>query len=241
MPNWSYNNLKISGSPEKMKEFYSIAIKPNINNEMSFRFPNIFPMPEKIKNTVSPSSSAKDVKWMNEDKVAAERESKISDVLGTEPSIFLIPCENNTTEKCKYLIKEYGADNWYDWNVSNYGTKWDVESLAHDIDMSDDEFITSFDTAWSPPSTFLGKLQDKFPELDIRCSYTLEGSDDCGLFETNRYEEDGKEIVSLELEEAESRIISDDGRAIYMSEDGDYKYCDDDEICEDWYAENPFD
>ena len=100
---------------------------------------------------------------------------------------------------------------------------------------------TSFDTAWSPPSTFLGKLQDKFPELNIRCSYTLEGSDDCGLFETNRYEEDGKEVVYLELEEAESRIISDDGRSIYMSEDGDYKYCDDDEICEDWYAENPFD
>lgn len=241
MPNWSYNNLKISGSPEKMKEFYSIAIKPNINNEMSFRFSNIFPMPEKIKNTVSPSSSAKDVKWMNEDKVAAERESKISDVLGTEPSIVLIPCENNTPEKCKELIKEYGTDNWYDWNVSNYGTKWDVESLAHDIDMSDDEFITLFDTAWSPPSTFLGKLQDKFPELDIRCSYTLEGSDDCGLFETNRYEEDGKEVVSLELEEAESRIISDDGREVYMNEDGDYKYCDNDEICEDWYTENPFD
>ena len=129
MPNWSYNNLIISGSPEKMKEFYSVAIKPNINNEMSFKFSNIFPIPDKIKNTICPSSSAKGVKWMNDDKVAADRESKISDVLGIEPSITLIPCENNTPEKCKALIKEYGTDNWYDWNISNYGTKWDIESI----------------------------------------------------------------------------------------------------------------
>ena len=224
-----------------MKEFYSVAIKPNINNEMSFKFSNIFPIPDKIKNTICPSSSAKGVKWMNDDKVAADRESKISDVLGIEPSITLIPCENNTPEKCKALIKEYGTDNWYDWNISNYGTKWDIESMTHEFDIMDDNFTTSFDTAWSPPSTFLGKLQDKFPELNIRCSFTLEGSDDCGLFETNRYEEDGKEIVSLELEEAQSIIISDDGRDIYMSEDGDFKYCDNDEVCEDWYTESPFD
>ena len=241
MPNWSYNNLKISGDPDKMKEFYSIGIKLNINNEMSFRFSNIFPMPEKIKNTVSPSSSAKNKKWMNEDEVAAERESKISDVLGTKPSIELIPCENNTPEKCKALIEEYGADNWYDWNISNYGTKWDAESVLGDIEVSDGEFITSFDTAWSPPSTFLEKLQNKFPELDIRCSYTLEGSDDCGLFETNRYNEDGEEVVYLDHETSESRIVSDDGRSVYFDEDGDCRYHDDDEICEDWYTENPFD
>ena len=241
MPNWSYNNLKVSGSPEVMKEFYSRVIKPNVNNEMSFKFSNIFPMPKKIKNTVSPSSSAKNKKWMNEDEVAAERESKISDVLGTKPSIELIPCENNTPEKCKALIEEYGADNWYDWNILNYGTKWSAESLAHDFEMLDDLFTTSFDTAWSPPSTFLEKLQKEFPQLDIRCSYTLEGSDDCGLFETDRYEEDGKEIVDLDHMSAESRIVSDDGRDIYRDEDGDYKYCDGDEICEYWYTENPFD
>lgn len=241
MPNWSYNNLKVSGSPEVMKEFYSRVIKPNVNNEMSFKFSNIFPMPEKIKNTVSPSSSAKNKKWMNEDEVAAERESKISDVLGTEPSIKLIPCENNTPEKCKALIEEYGADSWYDWNILNYGTKWDAESLIHDFEMLDDLFTTSFDTAWSPPSTFLEKLQKEFPQLDIRCSYTLEGSDDCGLFETIRYKEDGKEIVNLEHQSDETTIVSGDGRDVYFDEDGDCRYSDDDEICEDWYTENPFD
>ena len=66
MPNWSYNNLEVSGDPEQMKEFYSVVIKENLNKEMSFRFSNIFPMPEKIKNTISPSSSAKGKKWINE-------------------------------------------------------------------------------------------------------------------------------------------------------------------------------
>ena len=240
MPNWVFNRLLISGSPEKMKEFYSIAIKPNINNEISFMFSNIFPMPDKIRNTICPSSSAKGVKWMNDDKVSAERESKISDVLGIEPSITLIPCENNTSEKCKSLIKEYGVDNWYDWNISNYGTKWDVESMIDEFEVMDDNFTTSFDTAWSPPSTFLGKLQDKFPELNIRCSYTTE-SVECGLFETNRRNENDQDFVYLDYESGESIIISDDGRDLYLGEDGYYRYSDDDEVCESWYSESPFD
>lgn len=240
MANRVYNRLIVSGSPEEMKEFYSIAIKPNINNELSFKFSNIFPIPDKIINTISPSSSAKGVKWMNDDKVSAERESKISDVLGIEPSITLIPCENNTPEKCKALIKEYGSDNWYDWNRLNYGTKWDAESMCYEFEIMDDNFTTSFETAWSPPSTFLYKLQSKFPQLNIRCSYTTE-FDDCGLFQTNRRKENDEEIVYLDHESGESIIISSDGRDVYSDGDGNYRYNDDDEICEDWYSESPFD
>ena len=52
MPNWTYNNLTISGDSDDMKEFYEIAIKSNVNGDLSFRFSNVFQMPEKIKNTI---------------------------------------------------------------------------------------------------------------------------------------------------------------------------------------------
>lgn len=110
MPNWSYNNLQVSGDAKVMKEFYSEAIKNNDKGEPEFRLSNLFPMPEKIKNTISPSSSARGRKWMDEDK-SDIRDISISGILGEESNVVLIPVENNTEEKCRQLVAEFGADN----------------------------------------------------------------------------------------------------------------------------------
>jgi hypothetical protein len=235
MPNWSYNNLTITGNPEKMKEFYDVALKPNINGDITFTFANIFPMPEKVKNTIAPSSSAKGKKWINAD-TAKIRDVNLSEMLGSEIEVNLIACENNTDEKCEALKKEYGADNWYDWNIITYGTKWDID--ASDFVKGDDEFNVYFDTAWSPPANFLNNLQKKFPDLDIRLSYSLEGSDDCGVLYTDRFDKE----VSLVHEEDEIIYRGSDGRDIYFNnDDGEWHYHDDDEICEDYISINPFD
>jgi hypothetical protein len=235
MPNWSYNNLTITGNPEKMKDFYDVALKPNINGDITFNFANIFPMPEKVKNTIAPSGSAKGKKWINAD-TAKIRDVNLSEMLGSEIEVNLIACENNTDEKCEALKKEYGADNWYDWNIITYGTKWDID--ASDFVKGDDEFNVYFDTAWSPPGNFLNNLQKKFPDLDIRLSYSLEGSDDCGVLYTDRFDKE----VSLVHEEDEIIYRGSDGRDIYFNnDDGEWHYHDDDEICEDYISINPFD
>jgi len=41
-------------------------------------------------------------------------------------------------------------DNWYDWNVTNWGTKWDVRPEYYDR-IDDNTIQLGFDTAWSPP------------------------------------------------------------------------------------------
>ena len=40
-------------------------------------------------------------------------------------------------------------ENWYDWNVANWGTKW--EANVHYSNVQDDEITIDFDTAWGPP------------------------------------------------------------------------------------------
>ena len=231
MPNWSYNSLRISGSAESMGEFYSEAIKDG-----KFEMSNIFPMPEKIKNTVSPSSSAKGVKWMNEDRAAAKREGELSALLGEEPE-GLIPCENNTPEKCKALIEEFGADNWYDWNIAAYGTKWDISVDEQEFDKSDTEFQASFDTAWAPPIAFLERLQRRFPGIDISMTFEVEGSDSCGIAYTERDEDD----ICLMVDEADIEYESEDGRPIYFDEDqGFWAYEEDGEECDEVISKNPF-
>jgi hypothetical protein len=45
------------------------------------------------------------------------------------------------------------GEGWYDWNVENWGTKWDV-SDDYQINIWEDSVSLSFDTAWSPPIDF---------------------------------------------------------------------------------------
>lgn len=41
-------------------------------------------------------------------------------------------------------------ENWYDWNINNWGTKWDANLI--DWDREDDNTIYMyFDSAWAPP------------------------------------------------------------------------------------------
>lgn len=56
-------------------------------------------------------------------------------------------------------------DNWYDWNISNWGTKWDASLI--DWDRSDDNTITIYcDTAWSPPTALYQYLYNNGWEVE---------------------------------------------------------------------------
>lgn len=69
------------------------------------------------------------------------------------------------------LIKKYGVDNWYDWAVKNWGTKWD----SYDGYLSEDAI--SFQTAWSPPLPVITALAQKL-KTPLVLQYLEEG---CGF------------------------------------------------------------
>ena len=46
-------------------------------------------------------------------------------------------------------LEKYGARNWYDFCVSHWGTKWDVDC---DVTRDSDNTVTAtFESAWAPP------------------------------------------------------------------------------------------
>lgn len=127
-------------------------------------------------------------------------------------------CDNATPEwqkeNSRLLQEKYGADNWYDWSVANWGTKWDV-TTCHDcqvIGLDDDTWMLSieFETAWSPPvqaiEHFVKEKRetiDSMSEDEVFWSVTLQyiepGMQFCGVhdflnrmesFESNFVEED---------------------------------------------------
>jgi hypothetical protein len=75
----------------------------------------------------------------------------------------------------KKLILKYGADNWWDWCVQNWGTKWEPDCIS-----ADDGYI-SFSTAWSPPIGIVKQLS-KLTGRDFRLTYIEEGVDFCGEY-----------------------------------------------------------
>ena len=54
-------------------------------------------------------------------------------------------------------IEQYGFKDWYDWNVNNWGTKWDFS--LDNVDRVDANTVTAaFDSAWAPPVDAYRKL-----------------------------------------------------------------------------------
>ena len=47
-------------------------------------------------------------------------------------------------------IEKHGYKDWYDWNIANWGTKWDFS--LENIDRVDANTVSAaFDSAWAPP------------------------------------------------------------------------------------------
>lgn len=71
------------------------------------------------------------------------------------------PFNKKGDNKTLDLVEKYGYDNWYDWRVHNYGTKWGMYDvyLYNDGNTCD----VHYTTAWGPLSdTVLYKLHDLF-------------------------------------------------------------------------------
>ncbi len=63
-------------------------------------------------------------------------------------------------------------ERWYDWNINNWGTKWDayntyIEDYGSSVSMS-------FQTAWAPPVEVAQELRRRFNSIDIKWMYNQE-------------------------------------------------------------------
>ena len=65
-------------------------------------------------------------------------------------------------------ILNYGATDWYDWSIQNWGTKWN----AHETEIDDN--VIWFNTAWSPVPELIEKLSSMFPENTFEYDFSEE-------------------------------------------------------------------
>lgn len=67
-------------------------------------------------------------------------------------------------------LAKYGVKNWYDFQTSRWGTKWDISTNGCPADRDEDGlgFSGSFDTAWSPPMGVIEALVEEGYEVTLR-------------------------------------------------------------------------
>jgi hypothetical protein len=109
-------------------------------------------------------------------------------------------------------IELYGAKDWYDWNVNNWGTKWDFS--LDSVDRADANTVTaSFDSAWSPPIAAYGRLVEL--GFEIEAFYNEPGMCFCGKY-TGSGNEESDDCVDY------SGATADTVRAVVGEELDDY-------------------
>lgn len=66
-------------------------------------------------------------------------------------------------------------ENWYNWNIENWGCKWDASDVyAQEQEPEGTEQYYEFNTPWSPPIEAFREMAFQFPELRLNLVYNEE-------------------------------------------------------------------
>jgi len=90
------------------------------------------------------------------------------------------------------LIKKYGAADWYDWQVKNWGVKWSV--AADLISENPESLLYGFNSAWDSPIKFFEKISTEFPNLLFKLKYDEPGVGFMGLAKISNGKVDKQQI-----------------------------------------------
>ena len=138
-------------------------------------------MPNHVKNTLTLTGE--------KEKIIELMESVKADEFGLGTLDFdkVIPTPDNIYQGNLGAeeMKKYGSNNWYDWNIANWGTKWNSYGYddAEENNLAGENIIT-FNTAWSAPHPVVEKLSEMFPDVDIVHKWADEDlGNNCGEYE----------------------------------------------------------
>ena len=167
MPNWVFNGLTIEGSPEEINKLVTQMNQPfkkiadNWNMETQQMEVKLFTYP-------NPVFAFHNI--YNHEQAGISNEEYIKQPDHTLP----------IAEAMKF-----SGNHWYDFNVREWGTKWDV--AVDSDDKYPDTYIEgptpngenlvvyyNMHTAWSPPMPAIEKLSKQYPTLLFTLSYEEE-------------------------------------------------------------------
>ena len=135
-------------------------------------------MPNHVRNVLTVSSGTPDIGKIREE--VAIRDDDGKPVLGTIDFERIVPMPKEIFRGPlgEVEMQKYGHNNWYDWSIEHWGTKWN----AYDFGDGGEQSII-FSTAWNTPEKVLIALSEKYPDAVFRVYYADEMlGDNCGEY-----------------------------------------------------------
>ena len=177
MPNWVFNYLTIEGDSQSIAKVkqqlgkpFTVAIE---NRDMGDI--NAHGYPTKVKQVEYSNPvfafhniiNYKDMGITDEEYACQPTRSELE---VNDPNWWA------DTERLRVIDK-----SWYNWNITNWGVKWDV-AVFDDNKYPDTELVIDtkdtlayrFQTAWSIPDEAITKLSKQYPTLQLTLSYEEE-------------------------------------------------------------------
>lgn len=225
MPNWVLNILEIEGDSNEILNCLDY-IKDE-NNYISFQ--KIKPRPSELdieSGTISNISYAV-YKYLNDPndcndlleylKYPWVKNAGISNV---KDLIDYLISNNRYDADLGYRVHknilDHGCSDWYTWNLTNWGTKWE----------SSESYVSGsnviFETAWSAPFPIIEEISKKFSNLKFILKWADEDiGSNCGIAEFNN--------GTFKIVEEESILLACNIRGLDPAE-YDYSYARDKKI-----------
>ena len=248
MPNWCANQLDIIGAEAEVFRLIELVKGEGDKGQEVFDFAKIVPVPTSRFYTINEGQNhfqcgCKQV-WVEDDtlpEVKMYTDSDGKDVMRTagawrvEGVLIEKTMESNGTIEDDTKMPFGGSplcplhgekqnsshpDWWYNWNVKNWGSKWNCGEVWHDR-VENGETIEgntsyNFDTAWAPAEPVVAALAEQFPTLSITHRYCEGGMGYAGQVVYLK----GEEVSRDEYEFGDSLpdeayIVEEEGRRGY--------------------------
>jgi hypothetical protein len=152
MPNWVYNHIDINGTPGDIEAFITKAAKP-------------YKTYYKPWNEQEPKEQLiEEFSFWNFIAPDQDNLELYFETSGSKP---------DPTSPTGYIRTGDTPYNWYNWNINNWGTKWDACEVSQER-LTDTNLSIRFDTAWDKPDPIFMAMTEQHPELTFDFSWEEE-------------------------------------------------------------------
>lgn len=184
MPNICTNTIHISGDKEKVNKLLDLCtteVQENYGSDtlvkaIDLTLARTQPVEFDYIHTGGANINEESVShWKLRDKTTGEIVvGSMSNTFGND-NIEMVKVEQ---EEFDLLQEKYGAKDWYDWRVKNWGTKWITPTKIEHIAKWEADNVSMIEleceSAWGPPYELLNFLTSEF-DLDINNRWWEEG------------------------------------------------------------------